>query len=959
MHRYIAQALLTTLVFGGSVLGQALPQGGWTASETIGAAIAGNAVLLPDGVYEVTTYGYDIWGERDTFHYLYKELTGDGAIICRVLSNGTGWNEWSKGGVMIREHSTPSSKYSMMVVTGGGGGGAAMQSRVTQGGYTGIATATATPPCWVKLERYDNHFSGFLSYDGVLWTQVGTTTPIAMQDTVLIGLCASGGAPRTYAFDNVSFVGNVSEEDFPVGAASYPLPRNGKEDVAVNATLSWVPGINASQHDVYLGQDFHQVNEGTTDSPAYMGRQTEPYYTPDNLEPGEIYFWRIDESRSASDENVIRGTTWSFTVQLDAPSQDHRYPHQNGVAGVAFTGIAPAIEHDSPAGWTLVKAPAGMTIDYFSGVATWANPIAGTHRIRVRATYAAGYDIIEWHLLIADAYADQILVATKHVDFVVPLQMAWWMNQWQPHELIDGAWEWLRDTVGQQTYSGRQMVLLDPSMGGGAHSGNPIRMGPNWWTDDPIHGWYVFTTLFVHEHAHNAHGLVSIPGHDDWPWFDPFVHHMCEFAQQAFIADVLQNPEQYGLRGEAWANYQAFTEWLENDYQNRYWSYGSWLDQGGTARDFSGDTYGAWQKIVHDLAGDFGPAILRDTLLAYRPDGLPKSLRNAAYTSEHRVTLLFSVLSALTGTDLRQRFRNLGFPVDDDFFAVAHPQVEQAIANLPTAGYQLWHQSPLNGHSYALTSLDIEPSQASRCASRAGGELVTIRSSEEMEWLKTTFGSRPFWIGLSDASQEGRWTWPSGERATYTNWMTGEPNGGSQENYAATNWWDQEGWIDVSGDFFFQGIIEKQDPTTPGTPDGPSSAQVEDFETGDLSAFDWSCYGYADWFVTPNEHYSGSYSAQAGSIGDDGSTSLSVTLDCVAGDITFWCRVSSESHWDCLRFYINESEKGAWSGDESWSEVSFPVKAGRRTFTWTYSKDESLDSGQDTCWIDDVVFPVE
>jgi hypothetical protein len=51
-------------------------------------------------------------------------------------------------------------------------------------------------------------------------------------------------------------------------------------------------------------------------------------------------------------------------------------------------------------------------------------------------------------------------------------------------------------------------------------------------------------------------------------------------------------------------------------------------------------------------------------------------------------------------------------------------------------------------------------------------------------------------------------------------------------------------------------------------------------------------------------------------------------------------------------------EKGAWSGEEDWSEVSFPVDEGIRTFEWTYSKDGSDSEGDDTAWIDDIVFPV-
>ena len=84
---------------------------------------------------------------------------------------------------------------------------------------------------------------------------------------------------------------------------------------------------------------------------------------------------------------------------------------------------------------------------------------------------------------------------------------------------------------------------------------------------------------------------------------------------------------------------------------------------------------------------------------------------------------------------------------------------------------------------------------------------------------------------------------------------------------------------------------------------------------------------------------------------------LSVTLDCVAGEASFWVKVSFESSFDSLRFHIDDEEIGEWSGDLDWQEVSFPVEAGRHTFRWAYSKDSSVSEGDDTAWIDDIVFP--
>jgi len=75
---------------------------------------------------------------------------------------------------------------------------------------------------------------------------------------------------------------------------------------------------------------------------------------------------------------------------------------------------------------------------------------------------------------------------------------------------------------------------------------------------------------------------------------------------------------------------------------------------------------------------------------------------------------------------------------------------------------------------------------------------------------------------------------------------------------------------------------------------------------------------------------------------------LQVTLDCSDGDVAFYCKVSSESGSDYLKFYIDGVKQGEWSGEQDWAEVSFTVTAGIRTFEWTYSKDGSESVVDDT-----------
>ncbi len=57
-----------------------------------------------------------------------------------------------------------------------------------------------------------------------------------------------------------------------------------------------------------------------------------------------------------------------------------------------------------------------------------------------------------------------------------------------------------------------------------------------------------------------------------------------------------------------------------------------------------------------------------------------------------------------------------------------------------------------------------------------------------------------------------------------------------------------------------------------------------------------------------------------------------------------------------LKFYINDQEMGSWSGDDDWSIESYEVSSGATTFSWTYSKDGSVSSGDDAAWIDNIIF---
>lgn len=137
----------------------------------------------------------------------------------------------------------------------------------------------------------------------------------------------------------------------------------------------------------------------------------------------------------------------------------------------------------------------------------------------------------------------------------------------------------------------------------------------------------------------------------------------------------------------------------------------------------------------------------------------------------------------------------------------------------------------------------------------------------------------------------------------------------------------------------------------------PVGLSIEDFETGDFSSYGWTHAGDADWTVVTEDPYEGIYCAKSGLIYHSQTTQLLINADVFSGTISFFRKVSSESGYDYLRFYIDGAQQGQWAGTVSWAEESYPVTSGNHTFKWSYEKDVGVSTGSDCAWIDLITFP--
>jgi hypothetical protein len=97
-------------------------------------------------------------------------------------------------------------------------------------------------------------------------------------------------------------------------------------------------------------------------------------------------------------------------------------------------------------------------------------------------------------------------------------------------------------------------------------------------------------------------------------------------------------------------------------------------------------------------------------------------------------------------------------------------------------------ENPDNGHSYQRFDTSMIFQDAKTFCESLGGYLTTITSQAEQDFVFNNLASgspyRVVWLGGTDQSHEGVWTWITGETWSYTNWGDGEPNNfGNGENY--------------------------------------------------------------------------------------------------------------------------------------------------------------------------------
>jgi regulation of enolase protein 1 (concanavalin A-like superfamily) len=186
----------------------------WQNRDIGAVGTPGNAYADFDrGVWYVNGAGEDIWGTRDAFHFVFRELHGDGVIEATVTAIRD-THFFAKAGLMIRESLAENSKHALVNVRPNGFW--EQLTRAETGGFTVVSDGTgAGTPRRLRLVRKGEQIEAFISFGpyspgyDYSWTSVGVVS-LPMPHTVYVGLAVTSHDPSTLNTGTFESVGVVS-----------------------------------------------------------------------------------------------------------------------------------------------------------------------------------------------------------------------------------------------------------------------------------------------------------------------------------------------------------------------------------------------------------------------------------------------------------------------------------------------------------------------------------------------------------------------------------------------------------------------------------------------------------------------------------------------------------------------------------------------------------------------------
>jgi hypothetical protein len=139
-----------------------------------------------DSSYTISGSGTNMWFEKDEFHFVWKEMTGDISLSADIEWIGQGVDPHRKACVIIRQTLDTGSVYADVALHGDGL--SALQYREEPGGNTHEIKSRINAPRRIGIEKIGDYISMSLSSDNENLDYVGGTLRLAINGPFYIGL---------------------------------------------------------------------------------------------------------------------------------------------------------------------------------------------------------------------------------------------------------------------------------------------------------------------------------------------------------------------------------------------------------------------------------------------------------------------------------------------------------------------------------------------------------------------------------------------------------------------------------------------------------------------------------------------------------------------------------------------------------------------------------------------------
>jgi Tol biopolymer transport system component len=200
-----------------TVFTQNVPMGIFDGQTDIGnVKIKGSSIYNAESQdYLMKGSGYNIWFDRDEFHFLWKRMKGDFILTANIEFVGKGTDPHRKIGWMIRSSFDTSSSHICVAVHGDGL--TSLQFRRAAGGLTEEVRSNVTAPSVIQLERRGNTFIMSVANAGEPFSMVHFEE-LMLNDEVYAGLFICSHNPdvaEKAVFHNVRITIPASEDFIP------------------------------------------------------------------------------------------------------------------------------------------------------------------------------------------------------------------------------------------------------------------------------------------------------------------------------------------------------------------------------------------------------------------------------------------------------------------------------------------------------------------------------------------------------------------------------------------------------------------------------------------------------------------------------------------------------------------------------------------------------------------------